>query len=239
VFLALLVLCGGAVGGVVGLVGGLGGFVLPIAAGILIALFMIQSRGTASMARYFGPLTLVWFLILAGLGVWHIFDDPSIFRALSPHYGVLFLVDNGFLGFIILGSVFLAVTGAEALYADMGHFGKSPIRKGWLWVVLPCLTLNYLGQGAMVLDNPDARLNPFFAMIPEAVMIWGRDTAASLTAQVQAQDRNIVMSAVSRAVRLLTQVAMLGWGAFLAIEGQITGGMVIAASIIAGWGFDG
>ncbi len=142
-------------------------FVLPIAAGILIALFMIQSRGTGSMARYFGPLTLGWFLILAALGVYHIFDDISILRALSPHYGVVFLLDNGFLGFVILGSVFLAVTGAEALYADMGHFGKSPIRAGWLWVVLPCLTLNYLGQGAFVLANRGAAENPFWMMVPQ------------------------------------------------------------------------
>jgi KUP system potassium uptake protein len=142
-------------------------YVLPIAAGILIALFMIQSRGTGSMARYFGPLTLAWFLILAALGVYHIFDDISILRALSPHYGVAFLFDNGFLGFVILGSVFLAVTGAEALYADMGHFGKSPIRLGWLWVVLPCLTLNYLGQGAFVLANREAAENPFWLMVPQ------------------------------------------------------------------------
>ena len=142
-------------------------FVLPIAAGILIALFMIQSRGTASVARYFGPLTAIWFLILAGLGLWHIFDDISILRALSPHYGVLFLLDNGFLGFVILGSVFLAVTGAEALYADMGHFGKAPIRQGWLVFVLPCLTLNYLGQGAFVLSDPGAVANPFWMMVPE------------------------------------------------------------------------
>jgi KUP system potassium uptake protein len=142
-------------------------YVLPIAAGILIALFMIQSRGTGSMARYFGPLTLAWFLILAALGVYHIFDDISILRALSPHYGVVFLFDNGFLGFVILGSVFLAVTGAEALYADMGHFGKSPIRLGWLWVVLPCLTLNYLGQGAFVLANRAAVENPFWLMVPQ------------------------------------------------------------------------
>jgi KUP system potassium uptake protein len=142
-------------------------YVLPIAAGILIALFMIQSRGTGSMARYFGPLTLVWFLILAALGVYHIFDDISILRAISPYYGVAFLFDNGFLGFVILGSVFLAVTGAEALYADMGHFGKSPIRLGWLWVVLPCLTLNYLGQGAFVLANREAAENPFWLMVPQ------------------------------------------------------------------------
>ena len=154
-----------------GVGGALNPFVLPIAAGILIALFMIQSRGTASVARYFGPLTAVWFLILAGLGLWHIFDDVSVLRALSPHYGVLFLVDNGFLGFIILGSVFLAVTGAEALYADMGHFGKAPIRQGWLVFVLPCLTLNYLGQGALVLSDPTAAINPFWKMVPE-IAYW-------------------------------------------------------------------
>ena len=146
-------------------------FILPIAAGILIALFMIQSRGTASVARFFGPLTAIWFLILAGLGLWHIFDDLSVLRALSPHYGILFLVDNGFLGFVILGSVFLAVTGAEALYADMGHFGKAPIRQGWLVFVLPCLTLNYLGQGALVLADPTALVNPFWRMVPE-IAYW-------------------------------------------------------------------
>ena len=150
-----------------GLNGRLDAYVLPIAAGILIALFSIQSRGTASVAKWFGPITALWFLVLAALGVYHIFDDVSILRALSPHYGVLFLLDNGFLGFVILGSVFLAVTGAEALYADMGHFGKAPIRAGWLIFVLPCLTLNYLGQGALVLSDREARLNPFFEMIPD------------------------------------------------------------------------
>lgn len=154
-----------------GVGGALSPFVLPISAGILIALFMVQSRGTASMARYFGPITALWFITLAGLGVLHIFDDPRILMGLSPHYGVLFLLDNGFLGFIILGSVFLAVTGAEALYADMGHFGKGPIRAAWAGLVFPALLLNYLGQGAMVLDNPDTRLNPFFEMIPE-IAFW-------------------------------------------------------------------
>jgi KUP system potassium uptake protein len=146
-------------------------FVVPISAGILIALFMIQSRGTASMARYFGPITALWFLTLGGLGLLHISDDLSIFRSLSPVYGVLFLIDNGFLGFVILGSVFLAVTGAEALYADMGHFGKGPIRSAWMFLVLPCLILNYLGQGALVLAYPETRHDPFFDMIPE-VAYW-------------------------------------------------------------------
>jgi KUP system potassium uptake protein len=159
-------------------------FVLPAAASILIALFLVQSRGTASVAKLFGPVTAVWFLVLGGLGLYHISDDISVLRGLSPHYGVLFLVDNGFLGFIILGSVFLAVTGAEALYADMGHFGKGPIRAAWVALVLPALVLNYLGQGALVLSNPETRLNPFFQMIPEAVYwpVWLLSIAATVIA---------------------------------------------------------
>ena len=148
---------------------GVARLVIPISAGILIALFLVQSRGTASVARFFGPITAVWFLVLAGLGIYHIADDPSIVRALLPHHGIRFLLENGFIGFIILGSVFLAVTGAEALYADMGHFGKKPIRVAWLGFVLPCLLLNYLGQGALVLGHPAARANPFFDMIPQAI----------------------------------------------------------------------
>jgi len=152
-----------------GLNGELDPFILPISAGILIALFMVQSRGTAGLAKFFGPITAVWFLSLGVLGLTHIFDDISILRALSPVYGVELLLKDGFLGFVILGSVFLAVTGAEALYADMGHFGKAPIRQGWLFVVLPCLTLNYLGQGAFLLANPGAADNPFWNMVPQMV----------------------------------------------------------------------
>ncbi|WP_296175712.1 potassium transporter Kup [uncultured Brevundimonas sp.] len=152
-----------------GLNGQLDPFILPISAGILIALFMVQSRGTAGLAKFFGPITAVWFLSLGVLGLSHIFDDLSILRALSPLYGIELLLKDGFLGFVILGSVFLAVTGAEALYADMGHFGKAPIRQGWLFVVLPCLTLNYLGQGAFLLDNPGAADNPFWNMVPQMI----------------------------------------------------------------------
>ncbi len=144
-------------------------YVLPISATILIALFMVQSRGTASVGRFFGPITVLWFLTLGGLGIYHIADDPSIVRGLSPHYGVLLLLDNGLLGFLILGGVFLAVTGAEALYADMGHFGKAPLRMAWIGLVLPCLLLNYFGQGALVLSHPEAQANPFFAMVPQAI----------------------------------------------------------------------
>jgi KUP system potassium uptake protein len=162
----------------------LGGLVLPIAGAILVALFLVQSRGTARIARAFGPITAAWFLILGGLGLYHIFDSPSVLRGLLPHYGVLFLLDNGFVGFVILGSVFLAVTGAEALYADMGHFGKAPIQAGWLALVLPSLLLNYLGQGAMVLAHPEMRENPFFGMVPTLVYwpVLLMATAASVIA---------------------------------------------------------
>ncbi|OYU68670.1 MAG: potassium transporter Kup [Alphaproteobacteria bacterium PA2] len=146
-------------------------YVLPASAVILVVLFLVQSRGTASMARYFGPITLAWFVVLGFLGAIHISDDPSILRGLSPHYGVMFLINSGWVGFVILGSVFLAVTGAEALYADMGHFGKRPIQAAWLFFVLPALLLNYFGQGALVLAHPEARANPFFQMIPHA-MYW-------------------------------------------------------------------
>ena len=159
-------------------------FVLPLTAAILVILFLVQARGTASVAKLFGPVTAVWFLVLAALGLYHIADDPSVFRALSPHYGAMFLAENGFLGFVILGSVFLAVTGAEALYADMGHFGKGPIRAGWALLVFPSLVLNYLGQGAMVLANPDTRSNPFFEMIPDAIYwpVWLLAIAATVIA---------------------------------------------------------
>jgi KUP system potassium uptake protein len=142
-------------------------YVVPISAGILIALFLVQAKGTHKMAQFFGPITLVWFLCIGALGLLHLSDDLSIFRAVNPWYGVSFLLDNGFLGFVILGSVFLAVTGAEALYADMGHFGRGPIRASWLFLVFPCLALNYLGQGALVLSHPASRANPFWDMVPE------------------------------------------------------------------------
>jgi KUP system potassium uptake protein len=178
-------------------------FVVPIAAGILVSLFMVQSRGTASMARAFGPITTVWFLILASLGVFHIFDDVSILRALSPHYGVMFLIDNGVVGFILLGSVFLAVTGAEALYTDMGHFGKAPIRAGWLWFVLPCLMLNYLGQGALVLSDRSAAANPFWEMIPQPIY-WPVLIMATLATIIASQ------AVITGAFSLTQQAVQLG-----------------------------
>jgi len=145
--------------------------VLPIAGGILVALFMVQSKGTASVGRFFGPITAIWFVTLAGLGLIYIVQEPSVLRGFSPHYGALLLINNGWVGLAILGSVFLVVTGAEALYADMGHFGKGPIRTAWFTLVFPCLMLNYLGQGALVLMDPSAQENPYYRMIPE-VAYW-------------------------------------------------------------------
>ncbi len=142
-------------------------YALPVAAGILVALFMLQARGTGGVAVFFGPIVAVWFATLAAMGLWRLAGDWSILKALSPYYGARFLWENGFLGFVILGSVFLAVTGAEALYTDMGHFGRSAIRRAWLIAIFPCLAINYLGQGAMVLDHPLARRNPFWAMAPD------------------------------------------------------------------------
>jgi len=177
--------------------------VLPISAGVLIALFLVQARGTASVARFFGPICALWFVVLAGLGVYHIADDPTIFRALSPHYGVIFLLDNGFIGFVILGSVFLAVTGAEALYADMGHFGRGPIRAAWLAFVLPALLLNYLGQGAMVLHHPATRANPFFEMIPQPVY-WPVLLLATVAAIIASQ------AVITGAFSMTQQAVQLG-----------------------------
>ena len=141
-------------------------YVLPAAAVILVGLFLVQSMGTSRVAALFGPITAVWFLTLGGLGILHLSQDWTVLRAISPYYAVHFLVENGFLGFVILGSVFLAVTGAETLYADMGHFGRDPIRFAWLVLVFPCLALNYLGQAALVMSHPAARSDPFWRMVP-------------------------------------------------------------------------
>ena len=159
-------------------------YVVPLALVIMVALFAVQSRGTASVASWFGPITLVWFVALAAAGLWHIGDNPSVLRAFNPLYGASFVVDHGVIGLLTLGAVFLVVTGAEALYADLGHFGKKPIRAAWLTVVLPALTINYLGQGALVLADPKAIENPFFLLYPEWAILpmVGLATAATVIA---------------------------------------------------------
>jgi KUP system potassium uptake protein len=146
-------------------------YILPISFGIIIGLFLVQWRGTATVARYFGPVTLVWFLVIAAGGLAQIAQRPEVLAALNPVQAVQFLAANGKLGLVVLGAVFLAVTGAEALYADMGHFGRRPIQMAWLFVALPALLLNYFGQGALVLSDPATMENPFFRLFPDNLLL--------------------------------------------------------------------
>jgi KUP system potassium uptake protein len=145
---------------------GLSDFVVPATIAVLVMLFAIQRYGTALVGNLFGPVMVVWFLILAVAGGREVASHPAILQALSPVYGARFIADHGMVGFVALASVVLAVTGAEALYADMGHFGRSPIHRAWFFLVFPSLTLNYLGQGSLILRSPGSVANPFFLMLP-------------------------------------------------------------------------
>jgi KUP system potassium uptake protein len=146
-------------------------YIVPLALAILAGLFLVQYRGTAMVGKYFAPVTTVWFCYLAILGALHIFDDLHIFLALNPLYGFDYLIAHPGLSLLICGGVFLAVTGGEALYTDMGHFGRTPLRLAWCFVVLPALMLNYIGQGAFVLSHPEFASNPFFNMVPQLILI--------------------------------------------------------------------
>jgi KUP system potassium uptake protein len=146
-------------------------YVVPITIIILVALFSVQRIGTARVASAFGPIMIVWFTALALMGASHISDDPTVLKAINPYYAVQFMLTHGTIGLVTLGAVFLAVTGGEALYADLGHFGRRPIQYGWFFFVLPALLINYFGQGALVLSNPAAIENPFYRMAPEALLI--------------------------------------------------------------------
>ena len=145
--------------------------VIPLTLIILFGLFAVQKRGTAGIGKFFGPITVVWFAVIAVLGLYHIATQPEILWAISPYYALRFIWDFPGITFIILGAVVLCVTGGEALYADMGHFGKKPIRLAWFSVVMPALTLNYFGQGALLLSNPEAVKNPFYLMAPEWALL--------------------------------------------------------------------
>jgi KUP system potassium uptake protein len=146
-------------------------YVVPLTIVILVALFAVQSRGTGKVGAFFGPITTIWFVAVAIPGVVQIAADPSILLAFNPAFGIRFLASHGYIGLLTLGAVFLAVTGAEALYADLGHFGRRPIQTAWLVIVLPSLALNYLGQGVLVLEKPDAVDNPFFLLYPEWALL--------------------------------------------------------------------
>ncbi|WP_072397091.1 potassium transporter Kup [Hyphomicrobium sp. CS1GBMeth3] len=146
-------------------------WIVPIALIIIITLFSVQSHGTERVAQFFGPITVIWFIAMAVGGLLHIFDNPAVFAALNPWYGIKFMATHGLLGLTVLGLVFLAVTGAEALYTDLGHFGRKPIQAGWLGFVFPALMLNYLGQGALVLNDAAALENPFYLLYPEWALV--------------------------------------------------------------------
>lgn len=159
-------------------------YVVPLAVLILFALFAVQSHGTARVATFFGPITLIWFIAIATAGAWHVAQNPNVLDAFNPAHGVSFLFNHGVIGLLTLGAVFLVVTGAEALYADLGHFGRGPIRMAWFTVALPALTINYLGQGALLLAQPEAIENPFFLLYPEWAVLpmIGLATAATVIA---------------------------------------------------------
>ncbi len=178
--------------------------VIPLTLLILLALFWVQKRGTAGIGKFFGPITLVWFACIALLGLSHIFHHPQILWAISPHFALGFIWNHPGTTFIILGAVVLCVTGGEALYADMGHFGKKPIRLAWFSVVMPALTLNYFGQGALLLAEPEAVKNPFFMMAPDWALLplVGLATMATVIAS---------QALISGAFSVTKQVIQLGF----------------------------
>jgi len=146
-------------------------YVVPLTIFILVVLFSVQSSGTARVASLFGPVTVVWFVTLAVMGLVHISDDPTVLLAINPWYAIQFMLSHGVVGLVTMGLVFLAVTGGEALYADLGHFGRKPIQTAWLYFVLPALLINYFGQGALVLSDPSAIENSFYRMVPEILVL--------------------------------------------------------------------
>ena len=179
-------------------------YVIPLTIIILFGLFAVQKRGTSGIGKFFGPITVVWFAAIAALGIYHIASHPEIMWALSPHYAVQFIINEPTVTFLILGAVVLCVTGGEALYAAMGHFGKKPIRLAWFTVVMPSLTLNYFGQGALLLSEPEAVANPFFNMAPDWLLVplVGLATAATVIAS---------QALISGAFSVTKQVVQLGF----------------------------
>ncbi len=179
-------------------------YVLPASLAILLAFFAVQPRGTASIGRVFGPIMLLWFVTIAVLGMLGVARQPQVMTALDPLHGISFLVDHGWHSFIVLGGVFLAITGGEALYADMGHFGRSPIRSSWYCIVLPALLLSYAGQTALLVENPSINGNPFFKLAPDwaVVPLVVLATVATIIAS---------QAIVTGAFSLTRQAMQLGW----------------------------
>jgi KUP system potassium uptake protein len=179
-------------------------FVIPVTILILVLLFFIQKTGTTVVGNLFGPVMLVWFLVIGAMGLNQVVANPAIFAAVNPMYAVQFLDQHALQGFIVLGAVFLVLTGAEALYADMGHFGIKPIRMGWFLIVMPCLILNYFGQGAMFLNNPETISNPFFLMVPDA-FVFPLVILATVATVIASQ------AVISGAFSMTSQAILLGF----------------------------
>ncbi len=179
-------------------------YVVPAAAGVLVALFAVQPFGTSRIGATFGPIMLVWFVAIGALGLWGVLQNPSVLRAINPYYGVHLLATNGLNGFLVLGGVFLCATGAEALYADMGHFGRTPIRLSWSWLVFPSLVLNYAGQSAIALNGASIANNVFYRLCPGALLIplVVLSTVATIIAS---------QSIITGAFSMTRQAIQLGW----------------------------
>ena len=186
-------------------------YVVPITIVILVALFMFQKRGTGGVGAVFGPVMLAWFAVLAVLGAAHILQDPSVLAAVNPAHAVSFFARNRWPGFLVLGAVFLVVTGGEALYADMGHFGRRPIRMAWFGLVVPALLLNYFGQGALLLGHPDAAASPFYRLVP-AWGVYPLVTLATAATVIASQ------AVISGAFSLTRQAVQLGYVPRLRVE---------------------
>jgi KUP system potassium uptake protein len=217
-------------------------YVVPVTIVILVALFVVQRRGTASVGAVFGPITLVWFIVLGALGLRAIVAEPSVLRALSPVYAALFFAHNGLDGALVLAAVFLVVTGTEALYADMGHFGRPPIRLAWFAVTLPALLLNYFGQGALLLADPEAAHNPFYRLAPSWAL-YPLVALATLATIIASQ------AVITGAFSLTRQAVQLGYCPRIPVthtssdeEGQIYVGpvnwmlMVACCGLVLGFG---
>ncbi|HEX3590157.1 MAG TPA: KUP/HAK/KT family potassium transporter, partial [Pseudonocardiaceae bacterium] len=200
--------------------------ILPVGAAILIVLFVVQRFGTHLVGRFFGPVMLLWFVVIAVLGIPSIVHDPGVLRSLSPTYAVAFVAGHPFRAFIAMGAVVLSITGAEALYADMGHFGRPPIRRAWFFLVFPALTLNYLGQGALILRQPDAVDNPFYRQVPG----WGQIpmvVLATVATVIASQ------SVISGAFSVARQATRLGFLPHLTVKhtSQEEGGQIYVPAV--------
>src|SRR5258705_3932935 len=180
-------------------------YVVPLTIFILVLLFSVQSSGTARVASAFGPVMVVWFTALAAMGLFHIKDDPTVLAAINPYYAIQFVLSHGTIGLVTLGLVFLAVTGGEALYADLGHFGRKPIQAGWLYFGLPSLLINYFGQGALVLSDPSAMENSFYRMVPDTLLL---PLVVLATAATVIASQAVITGAISL-IRQARQVGLL------------------------------